>query len=464
MADTYGTAKVIAIVGAGYSGAFTAVNILRRNPGRRIRVVLVDRHTRPGRGLAYRTWDDNFLLNVPAGNMSALADDRDHFVRFCRNIDPAFNAATFISRRLYGDYLEFTLREAEPGSETPLEKICGEAISVRQQPGTAPYRVDLEDGRTLSADQVVLALGHFPPLAPAGTEGFSESGIYINNPWNAGALERIRGDAPVVLLGTGLTALNVLFRLTIIDDRRKVYLVSRRGLCPQPHRFHPKAPAATIFPPFLENLPPTVRAHCRALRQEIRKNTARGGDWRDTINALRPYTPEIWRRFSTDEQRKFLAHAAPYWDIHRHRLAPSAHLRLSGMIQSGQAEVIAGHVRQHLKNAEHPSVEVRERRTGRARKLDVGAIVNCTGPNCDISRIAAPLVVQLREEGYLLQDPARLGFEVNDHYQIIDCRGNPAKNLFYVGPMLKARLWEAIAVPELRVHTQRLAEILVSGR
>ena len=104
-------AKVITIVGAGCSGALTAINILRQRPGNRVRVILVDRNTRPGRGLAYRTWDDNFLFNVPAGNMSALSDSSDHFVKFCQDIDPAFNAGTFVSRRLYGDYLESILQQ-----------------------------------------------------------------------------------------------------------------------------------------------------------------------------------------------------------------------------------------------------------------------------------------------------------------------------------------------------------------
>ncbi|MBA2659747.1 MAG: FAD/NAD(P)-binding protein [Nitrosospira sp.] len=54
--------KVITIIGAGYSGTITAVNILRQNLGVQVRVILVDRNTRPGRGLAYRTWDDNFWL------------------------------------------------------------------------------------------------------------------------------------------------------------------------------------------------------------------------------------------------------------------------------------------------------------------------------------------------------------------------------------------------------------------
>ncbi len=453
--------KVITIVGAGYSGTLTAVNILRQNPGIRARVILVDRNTRPGRGLAYRTWDDNFLLNVPAGNMSALTNDPNHFVKFCQDIDPAFNAGTFVSRRLYGDYLEFILQqETERCGAALLEKIHCEAIAVRQQAGNNAYQVDLADGRSFRSDQVVLAFGHFAPDDPAPIDNVDDAGTYISNPWDSAALERIPGDAPVALLGAGLTALDVLFRLTSSNDTRKIYLISRRGLFPQPHRSHPKAPVVAGFPAFLENLPPTVRAYFRALRLEVKKNAAQGGDWRDVINALRPHTPEIWRRFSVEERQKFLSRVVPYWDVHRHRLAPAAHLRLSGMLRSGQVEAIAGYVQDYKMRGENVSIEIRERHTGRDRELNVGRVVNCTGPNCNIAKVTVPLIVQLRNEGYLKQDQNKLGFEVNDRYQVISYQGLPAKNLFYVGPALKANYWEAIAVPELRAHTRHLAEIL----
>ena len=453
--------KVITIVGAGYSGSLTAVNILRQNPGPQVRIILIDRNTRPGRGLAYRTWDDNFLLNVPAGNMSALTDDPNHFVKFCQDIDPAFNAGTFVSRRLYGDYLEFVLRqETERSGISVLEEIHCEAIAVRQQSGDNSYQVGLADGRSLRSDQVVLAFGHFSPEDPVAVASIYETETYINNPWDFAALECIPGDAPVALLGTGLTALDVLFRLTSNNDTRKIYLISRRGLVPQAHRSHPKAPAVAGFPTFLENLPPTVRAYFRALRLKIGENAAQGGDWRDVINALRPHTPEIWRRFSVEERQKFLSRLVPYWDIHRHRLAPAAHLRLAGMLKSGQVQVIAGYVQDYKMHRKNVSIEIRERHTGRRRELNVGRVVNCTGPNCNIAKITVPLIVQLRNEGYLKQDPNKLGFEVNDRYQVINYQGEPARNLFYVGPALKASYWEAIAVPELRVHTRHLAEIL----
>ncbi|HEV7929689.1 MAG TPA: FAD/NAD(P)-binding protein [Nitrosospira sp.] len=462
--------KIITIVGAGFCGALTAVNILRQNPGGAIRIILVDRGTRPGRGLAYGTWDDNFLLNVPAGNMSALADDPDHFVRFCQNIDPAFNAGTFASRRIYGDYLEFTLRqEAERNSETSLEEVQGEAIAVRQQPGDNIYQIDLANGQRIRSDQVVLALGHFPPSNPVviTCHGLHETGLYIANPWDAAALERIHGhhgESAVAILGTGLTAIDVLFRLTSSSDTRKIYLISRHGFLPQPHRFNPKPPVAAGFPPFLENLPSTVRAYFHALRLEISKNAAQGGDWRDVINLLRPYTPQIWRQFPLEERKRFLSRALPYWDIHRHRLAPAAHLRLGRMLESGQVEAVAGYIQGCEVNDGNVLIRIRERHTDRLRELGVSRLINCTGPNCDISKVTTPLIVQLREEGYLQQDATRIGVEVNDDFRIIDRQGLPAENLFYIGPMLKARFWEAIAVPELRVHARRLAELLTSKR
>ena len=146
----------------------TAVHLLRAAEGetlatRALEILLVERRSRFGRGLAYHTWDDNLLLNVPAGNMSALADDPGHFVEFLRDIDPAFNAASFVSRRIYGDYLEHTLRSAERAGKARLTRIVGEVRAVTPRVG-AGHAVRLADGTSHDVDAVVLALGHFPPL------------------------------------------------------------------------------------------------------------------------------------------------------------------------------------------------------------------------------------------------------------------------------------------------------------
>ncbi|WP_341649874.1 FAD/NAD(P)-binding protein [Thauera humireducens] len=96
----------------------TAVHLLREAGPEQVCVTLVEQHARAARGLAYRIWDDSMLLNVPAGNMSALAEEPGHFLAYCRDIDPAFNEGSFVPRRLFGDYLEHTLRLTELCSAT----------------------------------------------------------------------------------------------------------------------------------------------------------------------------------------------------------------------------------------------------------------------------------------------------------------------------------------------------------
>lgn len=451
--------RTIAVIGAGFSGTITAVNLLRLSKGG-LQVVLIERNSRAGRGLAYRTWNDNFVLNVPAGNMSALVEEPDDFVRYCQSIDPAFNGGSFVSRRIYGDYLEHTLQQAAGISHASLRRVQSDALFVRTGSDNRGYEIGLAGGEVLRASQVVLALGHLMPLAPLQSSGLSACSMYISNPWDATALDTIQGDAPVALIGAGHTATDVAFRLTSNNDARKIYLISRRGLALQAHRTHPQSPPHLEFPDFLANVPPTVRAYCRALRMEAAKAALVGVDWRDVVNRLRPYTPAIWHRFTQIERKRFLSKLVAYWDVHRHRLAPVAHRRLQQMLESGQAVAVAGRVQGYKENTQGLSVLVRQRGACKTKEIKVGAVVNCTGPNYDISKTSAPLIAQLRDEGMLRQDTNCLGIDVSGRYQVLDREGVAQEGLFYVGPMLKANLWEAIAVPELRVHARRLAEQL----
>jgi len=258
---------------------------------------------------------------------------------------------------------------------------------------------------------------------------------------------------------------DALFRLTSTSDRRKVYLISRRGLFTQGHRFAPKPPGPNPpFPEYLTAVPDTVRAYTRAIRQEARRKVAAGEDWRDVINALRPHTAAIWQRFPLAERRKFLARIVPFWDIHRHRLAPAAYLRLQQMLGSRQVECVAGRVQSFERDGEETRIRIRSRREGTVRELRVAAVVNCTGPNYDITRLDIPLLAQLQRDGIIRQDPLKLGLDVDAEYRVIGRGGASAPDVFYIGPMLKARYWEAIAIPELRGHALKLARLLGQGR
>ena len=104
----------IAIVGGGASGALMAAHLLRGRP-RNLAVTIIETRAELGRGLAYATDNPSHLLNVRAANMSAFADDPGHFARWLSTqrdapaaADPEFR---FVSRGLYGRYLESLIRE-----------------------------------------------------------------------------------------------------------------------------------------------------------------------------------------------------------------------------------------------------------------------------------------------------------------------------------------------------------------
>lgn len=456
------SSPTIAIIGSGYSGTLTAVNILRADPPPGLRVLLIDRERPTGRGLAYRTQDDSQLLNVAAGFMSALDDDRDHFLAFCRRIDPSFNAASFVSRRIYGDYLEQTLSDAEVSSAARLVRIGAEALAVRRDGAGGRFTIELIDGRRLDADQVVLAFGHQPPRPPREDILGAAAANWVNNPWDIAALDRLDPERPVALLGMSHSAIDALFRLTSSRPDRKVYLVSRRGLLPRAHRPTPPPASAAVPPSFLAAPPTTARGLIRAVRQEIAVRAADGGNWRDVLNGMRFHIPRIWQGLPERERRRLVEHVTPYWEIHRHRLPPAINQRLRGLLRSGQVETLAARVTGFEGGGHEVELLLQPRQAGGLRRLRVGAVVNCTGPNYDITVSTVPLIAQLRADGLIREDALHLGLDVADEYRVVSRDGTPVPGLHYVGPMLRAKYWEALEVTELRGHARALAASLVA--
>jgi uncharacterized NAD(P)/FAD-binding protein YdhS len=449
----------IAIVGAGFSGTVTAIITLRANQSTGLRILLIEQSVQAGRGLAYRYDDDNLLLNVPAGNMSAFPDKPDDFVEFCQELDPAFNAKSFISRRLYGEYLEKSLEDAMTERPGIISVVNAAVIAVHPAPDRGSYRLELEGAEAVVADKVVLALGHFAPALPAGISKVANHPVV--NAFDFAAIDALDRDAPVAVIGMGHTAIDAVFRLTSCNPTRRVYMISRRGLLPFGHRFNPQPPVTSGFPSWLASCSGTVRAYTRAVREEARGREAAGGNWRDVFNELRPHMAAIWKNLSGAERRKFLQKVIPYWDIHRHRLAPASDRRIKQLIESGQVVQLAGRVRGMEKTRSGVHIEVALRGHETPRCLEVGAVLNGTGPCYDITAVEHPVLGQLLRSGLIQQDEQKIGLEVDDHHQVIGSDGVSLPGLYYIGPMLKAKYWEAIAVPELRNHAYQLGQWLV---
>jgi len=451
-----------AIVGAGFSGIACAVQLLRRLRAPAV-IHLVNRNHRFGRGLAYGTRSGSHLLNVPAARMGLDPHDETGFLRFLQEQGAAVRPGDFVPRKLYGEYLEACLEQAQqtaaPGVR--LEMVQAEIDDIQGGEG-GRHLLHLSDGRHMAVDEVVLALGNFAPRPPGPAAALGDLPQLVNDPW-ALARPEVPPDARVLLLGSGLTAYDVVLGLLDRGHRGPVVMLSRRGLLPQPHRqqeFRTSAPVIDVADVLRQRTP---RGALHALRAAAARATAAGHDWRDAVAAIRGGTPQLWQQFDERARRQFMRHLMPYWDTHRHRAAPDIDRRVRAAVAAGQLEHHAARV--VAMAAADGAVAVQWRPRGRddvvSRPFDL--VVNCTGPSADVARSGDPLMRALCGKGWLKPDNLALGIEVDPAYRVLASDGAPVPGLRYVGPMLKAQNWEAIAVPELRVHASRLAQLLADA-
>ncbi|WP_445182869.1 FAD/NAD(P)-binding protein [Pseudonocardia sp. Cha107L01] len=121
---------VIAVIGGGASGTLAAAHLAAS--GRPMRLLMVE-PGQVGRGIAYATSDHRHRLNVPAGRMSAWADDPEHFVRWLRgHRHPCATAATYAARADYGSYLADVLRTVSQLPQVRLTVLAARAVALAE--------------------------------------------------------------------------------------------------------------------------------------------------------------------------------------------------------------------------------------------------------------------------------------------------------------------------------------------
>jgi uncharacterized NAD(P)/FAD-binding protein YdhS len=451
----------IVIVGGGFSGTLTAVHLLRAEWPEGLHLVLVNRSGPLARGVAYGTRSAAHVLNVPAARMSAFPDDEEHFLRFARGHDASIGGGDFVPRSLYGDYLEWVLREAVAlcPAGTRFTHRVARVVDVRPRPeGGAEVMLEDDDGHTvLDADRVVLAAGSYAPADPPVPEAafFAGDPRYVRDPWAPGALDGVDPARPVLLVGTGLTMLDVAMELRARGQEGRMLAVSRRGLVPRPHRTPASPPRPVELGAALVAGPPTIRAYLREVRRAVADNPE--VDWRDVLASIRPVTPALWAALPLVERARFLRHLQPYWDVHRHRAAPATSSAVEAMVREGRLRMFAGRLLHARAGADGVAAVLRRRGERGVEEVRVDAVINCTGPSSNVAALGEPLLDSLLREGRLVPCPLRLGIRTAPGYALRDAEGNASAVLFHTGPLLKADYWESTAVPELRVHAARLA-------
>ena len=441
------SARVV-VVGAGFSGLLTALHLLAQERGPQ--VSLIERGDGFGLGVAYGACGAEHLLNVRAGNMSAFPDRPDHFIDWLRSDAgrPDARGDAFVSRRTYGRYLQQLLREAASTERTAgrLDLIADEATDLRRL-SDGRFEVELGMGRTIEADAVVLAPGAPPPSRPIVDGDGLQSPRYIADPWSKGALDAVEPHHRVMLLGAGLTMVDLVCALTDAGHQGPLLALSRHGLLPRRHAGAPTPPEPATPPS------PRLSEWLRRIRAEQRRR----GDWRPALDALRPLTQTLWRGLPEAERRRFLRHLRPYWEAHRHRLSPGAAAQLDGLIASGRLRVAAGRLFALQRAGDALQAQWRVRGEARTETSTVDWLINCTGWEGDVSQSHDPLLQSLLKQGLARPDPLALGLDVDAESQVRDAFGASDAVLTAVGPITRGAFWETTAVPDIRLQAARVA-------
>jgi uncharacterized NAD(P)/FAD-binding protein YdhS len=420
------------VIGGGFCGAMTAAQLAARG----IATTVIEPGAL-GRGVAYAEGPTSLLLNTPSAAMSARPEAPTDFVDW---LVARGTSTMFAPRTVYGDYVRDTIASL---AGDRLEQVRATATAI--EPGAHGYVVTTADGVRRSARAVVLALGNAKPVVPATIDAASP--CFEGDPYRALAQIEV-GDDPIALLGTGLTALDVIVSLRTRGHRGPIFAASRRGLVPLAHdlRAHERVsvPRELIRQPRLHTLLAWWRS--RVTLYDLAPAAL--------VTALRPVLSTIWQRLPARDRERFARHVRPYWDVIRHRAPPAIRAHVELGLADGSLEIAAA----RLVATERVGERLRCHFTGGVQR-DVRWLVNCTGPSRDVRTHASPLVRSLLDRRMIEPDPLGLGVSTMASGQLFTSSG-PTVGLYAVGPWRAADLWESTAVPELRVQAANTADAI----
>ncbi|MBS1888240.1 MAG: FAD/NAD(P)-binding protein [Actinobacteria bacterium] len=458
-----GPTERVAIVGGGAAGAVAAIHLLREPRARgALEIDLIDRTGSFGAGVAYRTADPLHLLNVPAVRMGAVAGRPEHFHEWLADRGEPVAEEAFLPRGLFAAYIRDLLVRAERESDARLRRRRGEVTAIVAHHGAAaaPLELTLADGERIEADRVVLALGPLEAGDPIPVPAeLKASGVYVADPWEAGALEDAHRDRQVLVVGTGLSMVDVALTLCAGENGPRVRAVSRHGLVPRRHRRTLTNLRRFHLPTETGRLEPIVAAIfaqiCRVSRQ--------GDDWRDVIDSMRPVTPALWKALDLEERRRFLAEHHRLWDVHRFRMAPAVADRFEAHQASGRIVVEANSIVSLEPHGARVRVFLRTPGAHDLGQVEVDRVINCSGAGTDLRRQAPPVLAGLLAAGAARADELGLGLDVSPGGALLAADGTPSERLFAVGALRKGVEWEAIGITEIRDHSGAVARQIVAA-
>ncbi|EPE94637.1 hydroxyacylglutathione hydrolase [Rhizobium grahamii] len=457
---------MVAIVGGGISGAGVAYHLARSTTGQPPEVVVFEPRQELGRGLAYDTTDPAHRINVPAARMSLLPDQPEDFLEWIARNDAVADdpeahrpdGNLFPRRHVFGTYIAAALHPLlENGAVHHRRAVV---TDVRRE-GRHWQIFDSHGSRT-AADFLVIATSHPAPSTPVALRPLQGHPRFVTDSTAAGALDPVRPDDRLLIVGNGLTAADIVASLARTGHRGPITSISRRGLRSRGHAPYPQDP----FGEFEAAPVHSATVLLRSVRQTIEAAKAAGLTWHPVIDQVRGHGHALWKNLPIAERCRIVRHVRPYWDVHRFRIAPQVEEVLERAIAQGRMEVLAASVGRVEREGEVINVELKRRRALPLQK-SYDAVVVTTGPAHGGILESQAWLARLRDQSHLQLDPAGLGIACSEQSEAVAADGRPDPSLLISGPLARGTFGELMGLPQITEHAAfvaaELAKRLTAG-
>jgi len=459
--------KKIGIIGAGFSGTMTAVNLIR-NTTEDIEIILVDDKRTLHKGIAFEPYSKQHLLNVTTAKMSAFNDDKDHFLNWTMehenysNKDRNIIADSFLPRYLYGQYLAQIWNDVtslEKTAKTKITYIDGLVTDLDASDQDACMYIN--DGQVIRVDACIITSGNNAPGSPKiKNEGFYRSPNYFQNPWTKASVSNTDAKKPILIVGNGLTMVDTVLGLRENGFDNEIYSISPNGFNILPHRHN-----GFVYTKLIDELKDDASFLdiVKLFNKHIKLIREFGLSAEPVVDSLRPHTQKIWQRLTQREKKIFISRFRNLWGVARHRIPLHIYDKLQKQRIDDKLNIRAGKLLDINEKNGIVEVEYFNKKAQRKEYLEVSRVINCTGPETDLERIEGSFLNKALKKGIVTQDEFKLGINADSNtYHVLNKYGDQIKSLFTIGSSLRGMLWESTAVNELRQQAEKLAKVILT--
>ncbi len=487
----------IAVIGAGAAGTSFLYGLVKRMSAMPtvdpLRVVILEPQPRCGPGTAYGADTTTALLNRPISAMSVDYADPGHFRRWLGEREPVVrgrgsNEALFAPRSRFGDYLADVFDTACKDLDNlgGLVEVLTDSVDTVEPGHDGRMIVRPSRAAAFEAEKVVLCLGSVPTRDPYGLDEFPG---YIAQPYPLEhQLDRIEENADVLVLGTGLTAVDIALALGDTGRVGGFVLASRTGLLPD---VRCDLSAAEGAPELVKD---THAALSRNEQLSLRDLTAllnaelvrRGTSLRSAVApflgrrtgpellrqrlgdpypaavaqrcivGLTPLYSRLWRALDAESKRRYSRRYRRVFSALRSPMPPSSARRLLALAEANALQLHAGIREVRAEEGDFRAFY----RDGTSRRFD--AVVNATGRCIDVdSAGSGSLLVKLVQQG-LARPHALGGLDVDPATNEVLGISGPMGGLHVIGDLSSGVHFHTSSMEYAATQANWVAEHIVS--